>query len=63
MQGDAAMREQTQTARIGFRPWELLTCGLLVSLLIVGPTFLSEETWHGAPLIDRGGISWLVPAL
>ena len=43
--------------------WESLAFGLLVSLMIVGPTFLSEETWHGAPLIDRGGALWLVPAI
>jgi hypothetical protein len=36
--------------------------GLLVSLVIVGPTFFAEEFWHGAPLIDRGGASWVVPA-
>lgn len=46
-----------------FREWETALSGLLVSLLIVGPTFLSEETWHGAPLIDRGGALWLVPAV
>jgi hypothetical protein len=43
--------------------WESLAFGLFVSLVIVGPTFLSEETWHGAPLIDRGGALWLVPAV
>jgi hypothetical protein len=36
--------------------------GVLVSLVIVTPTFFTEEFWHGAPLIDRGGTSWLVPA-
>lgn len=42
--------------------WESLIIGLFVSLVIVGPTFLSEETWHGAPLIDRGGALWVIPA-
>jgi hypothetical protein len=36
--------------------------GFLVSLAIVGPTFWQEETWHGAPLIDRGGVLWLLPS-
>jgi hypothetical protein len=42
--------------------WESLVIGLFVSLVIVGPTFLTEETWHGAPLIDRGGALWVIPA-
>jgi hypothetical protein len=42
--------------------WESLVVGLFVSLVIVGPTFLSEETWHGAPLIDRGDALWVFPA-
>lgn len=37
--------------------------GVLVSLAIVGPTFWLEETWHGAPLIDRGGLLWLFPGI
>jgi hypothetical protein len=37
--------------------------GALVSLAIVGPTFWWEETWHGAPLIDRGGLWWLLPSV
>jgi hypothetical protein len=63
MDGDAPSRERTQTTSVGFGQWELVASGLLVSLIIVGPTFLSEETWHGAPLIDRGGVLWLVPAV
>jgi hypothetical protein len=43
-------------------PWESMLVGLFVSLVTVGPTFLLEETWHGAPLIDRGGALWVVPA-
>jgi hypothetical protein len=43
--------------------WPSFVLGLLVSLAIVGPTFLSEETWHGAPLIDRGGLLWIVPSV
>jgi hypothetical protein len=43
--------------------WESSVIGLFVSLVIVGPTFLLEETWHGAPLIDRGGVLWVAPAV
>jgi hypothetical protein len=46
-------------ARSQRRTWII---GLLVSLVIVGPTFFAEEFWHGAPLIDRGGASWVLPA-
>jgi hypothetical protein len=56
--GQGAGRGLLQVGR-----WESLVIGLIVSLLIVGPTFLSEETWHGAPLIDRGGVLWLVPSI
>jgi hypothetical protein len=54
----------TQTEETPQRPpWQPFVLGLVVSLAIVGPTFLSEETWHGAPLIDRGGLLWLVPSV
>lgn len=56
-QAEPARREPAQ-----FRSLQSLTLGLFVSLAIVGPTFLSEETWHGAPLIDRGGVLWLIPS-
>jgi hypothetical protein len=36
--------------------------GVAVSLLIVCPTFLFEESWHGKPLIDRPGVWWVLPA-
>jgi hypothetical protein len=48
--------------RDGTAPWWSFGLGLLVSLAVVGPTFLSEETWHGAPLIDRDGLLWIVPS-
>jgi hypothetical protein len=51
---------RTQMPRL--RRWESVGLGVFVSLAIVGPTFLSEETWRGAPLIDRGGLLWLVPS-
>jgi hypothetical protein len=63
MDGDTTPTEQTRRSPASFRQWELVALGLLVSLIIVGPTFLSEETWHGGPLIDRGGVEWLVPAI
>jgi hypothetical protein len=63
MDGDIPSTEPTRRSPASFRQWELVALGLLVSLLIVGPTFLSEETWHGGPLIDRGGVLWLVPAV
>ena len=43
--------------------WQLTGLGILVSLAIVGPTFWWEETWDGAPLIDRGGLLWLLPGV
>jgi len=46
-----------------FRSWQLTGLGILVSLAIVGPTFWWEETWHGAPLIDRSGLLWLLPGV
>ena len=49
-------------ARRQARFWQLTGLGILVSLAIVGPTFWWEETWHGAPLIDRGGFLWLFPS-
>jgi hypothetical protein len=63
MQGDRATPDQAKTASARFGQWGPVALGLLVSLIVVGPTFLSEETWHGAPLIDRGGVLWLVPAI
>jgi hypothetical protein len=42
--------------------WQLTGLGILVSLAIVGPTFWWEESWSGAPLIDRGGFLWLFPS-
>jgi hypothetical protein len=39
-----------------------LALGFCVALVIVGPTFLVEQTWRGAPLIDRGGLLWLIPS-
>jgi hypothetical protein len=39
-----------------------LSDGFLACLVIVGPTFLLEELWNGAPLIDRGNLDWVLPA-
>ncbi len=36
--------------------------GYVVALVIAGPTFFIEEFWHGKPLIDQGGIWWVIPA-
>jgi hypothetical protein len=47
----------------GYRHWKTLGDGFMVSLVIVGPTFLFEELWRGRPMIDQGGAWWLVPAL
>jgi hypothetical protein len=63
MDGEGGAKDQTKVSALRFGPWESLIVGLLVSLAIVGPTFLAEETWHGAPLIDRGGVLWIVPAV
>jgi hypothetical protein len=52
--------EDTAASASARRTWMI---GPLVSLVIVGPTFFAEEFWHGAPLIDRGGANWLVPAV
>jgi len=56
-------RNEIRRSSMRFGQWETLILGLFVSLAVVGPTFLSEETWHGSPLIDRGGVLWLVPAV
>jgi hypothetical protein len=57
--GDAAIGRPWRQIRF----WQLTGLGILVSLAIVGPTFWWEETWHGSPLIDRGGLLWLWPSL
>ena len=63
MDGEAGAKDPTNVSSMRFGQWESFIIGLLVSLAIVGPTFLSEETWHGAPLIDRGGVLWIVPSV
>jgi hypothetical protein len=45
-----------------FRHWQSLGDGIVVSLVVVGPTFLVEELWRGRPLIDQGGLWWVIPA-
>jgi hypothetical protein len=40
----------------------MLGLGVVVGLAISCPTFLIEEFWHGKPLIDQGGIWWVLPA-
>jgi hypothetical protein len=45
-----------------YRHWQSLSDGFLVSLVVVGPTFLLEEMWGGKPLIDRAGLVWVIPA-
>jgi hypothetical protein len=62
MHGESESGEEVGRA-LQIRKWGASILGLLVSLMVVGPTFLSEETWHGAPLIDRGGALWVVPAV
>jgi hypothetical protein len=62
MYGESESGEEVGRA-LQIREWGASILGLLVSLMVVGPTFLSEETWHGAPLIDRGGALWVVPAV
>jgi hypothetical protein len=46
-----------------FRHWQSLSDGFLVSLVVVGPTFLFEELWRGEPLIDQGGALWIIPGI
>ena len=46
-----------------FRHWRSLSDGFLVSLIIVGPSFLFEELWRGRPLIDQSGALWVVPVV
>jgi hypothetical protein len=60
MHPELAREKQTQP---GFRHWQSLSDGFLVSLVVVGPTFLFEELWRGRPMIDQGGALWLIPAL
>jgi hypothetical protein len=45
-----------------FKHWQSLSDGFLLSIVIVGPTFLFAELWRGKPLIDRGPSLWLLPA-
>lgn len=37
--------------------------GLLLTLGVSVPTLAVAEDWHGRPLIDQGGLGWLVPAV
>jgi len=39
-----------------------LVLGYAIGLVVAGPTFFVEEFWHGRPLIDQGGIWWVIPA-
>ncbi|HEX3794005.1 MAG TPA: hypothetical protein VHV57_05865 [Acidimicrobiales bacterium] len=54
--------ETVSTGKAEFRHWRSLSDGFLVSLIVVGPTFLVEEMWGGKPLIDRSGAVWVIPA-
>jgi hypothetical protein len=58
--GASAQVERDETSQLWH--WQSLGLGLCVALVIVGPTFLVEQTWHGAPIIDRGGLLWLLPS-
>jgi hypothetical protein len=49
-------------APTGYRHWQSLSDGFLVSLAVVAPTFLFEELWRGRPMIDQAGVLWLLPA-
>jgi hypothetical protein len=51
------------TAPKTYRHWQSLSDGFLVSIVVVGPTFLFEELYGGKPMIDHGGVVWLWPAL
>ncbi|MHB1584400.1 MAG: hypothetical protein ACYCU7_03745 [Acidimicrobiales bacterium] len=37
--------------------------GLVLTLVVAVPTLAFAEDWHGKPLIDQGGLTWLVPAV
>lgn len=37
--------------------------GLAFTMVVAVPTLVVAEDWHGRPLIDQGGLGWLVPAL
>jgi hypothetical protein len=55
---------ERHTQRTGsFRHWQSLSDGFLLSIIIVGPTFLFEELWRGRPMIDQGGAYWMIPAI
>lgn len=36
--------------------------GLGLTLAVAVPTLALAEDWHGRPIIDQGGLAWLVPA-
>jgi hypothetical protein len=61
MEPDVATAESAPKGKAQFRHWQSLSDGFLVSLVIVGPSFLFEELWRGKPMIDQGGFYWLIP--
>jgi hypothetical protein len=62
MDHDVETSDVASSDKPQFRHWQSLGDGIIVSLVIVGPTFLFEELWRGRPLIDRGGFLWVLPA-
>ena len=62
MEHDAFANEPAAGSKPQYRHWRSLSDGFLVTLIIIGPTFLFEELWRGQPLIDRGGFLWVIPA-
>ena len=43
--------------------WHSLGNGIAFTLLVAGPTMVSEELWRGRPMIDHQGAMWLVPTV
>lgn len=62
-EGEGSERAAMDTGKATFRHWRSLSDGFMISLLIVGPSFLFEELWRGKPLIDQPGNFWIVPGV
>ncbi|MGH9081941.1 MAG: hypothetical protein ACRDY3_09550 [Acidimicrobiales bacterium] len=42
-------------------PLSGICAGLALTMVVSVPTLVIAEDWHGHPLIDQGGLGWMVP--
>ena len=52
-----------EPGRGGWRAERDAGLGLAFTLAVAVPTLVVAEDWHGRPLIDQGGLGWLVPGV